>query len=116
MIRILNLFLSAAMLLVSLPSPVLAQAARVRITQPIDESQLQRLARNTHPLARSEFESGAAPADLALEHMQLVLTPSAERQQALASFLENVHNPASPQYHKWLTPQQFGENFGRRGR
>ncbi len=100
------------MLLVSLPSPILAQAARVRITQQIDENQLQRLARNTHPLARSEFESGAAPANLALEHMQLVLTPSAERQQALAAFLENVHNPASPQYHKWLTPQHFGESFG----
>ena len=112
MFRHLDFLLSAALLLSTFGAPVLAQDARSRITQSIDEDRLQRLARNTHPLARSEFESGAAPADLALEHMQLVLTASLERQQALVSFLESVHDPASPSYHKWLTPQQFGESFG----
>ena len=34
------------------------------------------------------------------------------RQQALAQYLSDVQNPASPNFHKWLTPAQFGSTFG----
>jgi subtilase family serine protease len=30
----------------------------------------------------------------------------------LKSLLAQLHNPASPQFHHWLTPAQFGERFG----
>ncbi len=100
--------MTAALLV--LPAAVSAQ--RSRITAPIDESNLQRLPHNVHPLAQSRFDHGPAPAGLPMEHMQLLLMPSTEKQGSLAAFLDNAHNPASPQYHKWLTPQQFGETYG----
>jgi hypothetical protein len=83
-----------------------------RILSPIDENRLVHLARNTHPLARSEFDRGAAPDSLALDRMLLVLTLSPDRQQALTTFLAAQQDKASTQYHKWLTPQQFGARFG----
>ena len=30
----------------------------------------------------------------------------------LGALLKAQHDPASPSYHKWLTPQQFGQRFG----
>ncbi|MBV8863816.1 MAG: peptidase S53, partial [Acidobacteriaceae bacterium] len=104
--------LLTAALLVLLRLPASSQVARSRITNPIDESRLERLPRNTHPLARPEFDQGAAPVDLPMNRMLLVLTPSVDRQQALVEFLKSQQAKGSAQYHKWLTPQQYGQQFG----
>jgi subtilase family serine protease len=47
-----------------------------------------------------------------MNHLQLVLRPSALRTATLEALIANQHNPKSPQFQKWLTPQQFGEQFG----
>jgi hypothetical protein len=44
--------------------------------------------------------------------MLLTLQRSAERETALRRFLQEAHTPGSPSYHKWLTPEQFGELYG----
>lgn len=90
----------------ALPSP------RVRITQAIDETQLTRLTGNTHPLARPEFDSGAAAPSMMMHRMLLVLTRAPEQDAALQQFLMDLHDTSSPNYHRWLTPQQFGQQFG----
>lgn len=83
-----------------------------RITQPIDESNLTTLKGNTHPLARPEFDQGPAPANLPLNRMLLVLTRSPEQEAALDALLDQQQDKASPNYHAWLTPEQFGQQFG----
>lgn len=85
---------------------------QARITQALDESQREVLVGNMHPLARPEFDRGIAPTDLPMERMLLVLTRSAEQEAALEALLVAQQNPSSSQYHQWLTPQQFGEEFG----
>src|SRR5579875_1467882 len=82
------------------------------ITQAISGSSLQRLVGNTHPLARAEFDQGVAPSDLPMNRMILVLNRSAEQEAALEKLLADQQDPSSPQYHQWLTPQQFGQQFG----
>ncbi len=47
-----------------------------------------------------------------LAHLQLVLKPSAQRQAALETLSAQQHDPSSPNFHKWLTPAQFGTTFG----
>jgi pseudomonalisin len=47
-----------------------------------------------------------------MEHMLLTLLPDAAQQDALNQLLEAQHNPESPYYHQWLTPEQYGERFG----
>jgi hypothetical protein len=83
-----------------------------RITKPVDEANLVTLKGNTHPLARPEFDLGPAPANLPLNRMLLVLSRSPEEEAALQSFLDQQQDKSSPNYHNWLTPEQFGQQFG----
>lgn len=92
--------------------PSATTAAGPLITQPINESQLTTLKGNTHPLARPEFDLGTAPASLPMERMLLVLKRSPQQESMLRTLLDNQQDKHSPSYHKWLTPQQFGQQFG----
>ena len=67
---------------------------------------------NTHPLARPEFDRGTAPSFLPMERVLLVLKRSPEREAALQEFLAEQVDKSSPNYHRWLTPEQFGQQFG----
>ncbi len=107
-----SFFLSACA--ISLVSGDFAKAAQAPtlVTSAINEGQMVEVKRSVHPAARTEFDQGAAPDNLPLERMLLVLKRSPERQAALDQFLNEVQQPSSPSYHKFLTPQQFGEQFG----
>ncbi len=87
-------------------------APRPLITQPVDETQMTVLKGNTHRLARPEFDLGTAPATLPMQRMLLVLRRSPEQEAALRKLLDDQQDKASPSYHKWLTPEQFGQQFG----
>jgi len=89
-----------------------AQTGRARIAQPVDSRRVVTLAHNTHPWARAEFDRGAAPADLPMERMLLVLRRSPEQESALADLLDRQQDAGSPEYHRWLTPAEFGARFG----
>lgn len=82
------------------------------ITQPVNEQQLTLLKGNTHPLARPEFDRGTAPATLPMQRMLLVLKRSPEQESALAKLLDDQQDKSSPNYHKWLTPAEYGKQFG----
>lgn len=89
-----------------------AAAPAVRIVNPIDESQLVTLKGTVHPLANARNDRGAAPDSLQLGRMHLVLTRSASQETALQQLIGEMHTPGTPSYHKWLTPDQFGKQFG----
>ncbi|HUK16082.1 MAG TPA: S53 family peptidase [Bryobacteraceae bacterium] len=100
----------------ALLSPALfAQTSRpIRplIVEPIDESRLQTLKGNTRPEATAQNDAGAVPGDLAMDHMQLLMRRGAAQEQALAQAIDQLHNPSSPTFHKWLTPAQFAQQYG----
>jgi len=87
-------------------------AQRPLITEAIDESRLTILKGNTHPLARQEFDLGTADGALPLRRVLLVLKRSDEQESALRKLLDDQQDKNSPSYHKWLTPEKFGEQFG----
>lgn len=78
----------------------------------IDDSDTVILPGNVHPLARPEFDSGRAPSSLPMERMILVLKRGADRQAELDRFLSSFHEPSSPYFHQWLSPEEFGNRFG----
>ena len=82
------------------------------ITQPIDEAKLVVLTGNTHPLARAKYDQGPAPSSLAMDRMMLVLKTTSTQGAALETLLAQQQNRSSANYHKWLTPQEFGAQFG----
>jgi subtilase family serine protease len=102
----------AMILFVSTYTRAQANHARSLITQAVDDSKLTVLKGNTHPLARTEFDRGAAPADLPMDRMLLVLKRSPEQEAALEQLITEQGDKSSPNFHKWLTPQQFGQEFG----
>src|SRR6266853_1538077 len=83
-----------------------------RITQAVDENNLVVLKGNVHPLARVEFDQGAVADEQPLNRMLLLLQRSADQESALRQLLDDQQNKSSPNYHAWLTPEQFGKQFG----
>ena len=89
-----------------------AQSAKSRIKQPLDDRIRITLPGNVHPLARPQYDQGAVPDSLPAERMFLLLVRPPERESALQQFLQDVHTQGTPSYHKWLTPEKFGELYG----
>ncbi len=83
-----------------------------RIKTAVDERRTVLLTGNRHPLARPDFEVGVAVPDLPMERMILVLQPDAAQQSTLETLLTALHDPNSPEYHHWLTPETFAGRFG----
>ena len=103
-------FLAFALALV-FASTLCAQVGPRIVGRP-DNSALVRIPGSTHPLVAVAREIGRAPESLPMERMLLQLTSSPEQQAALEQLLADQQDPASPRYHAWLTPEQFGEQFG----
>src|SRR6266481_7962460 len=87
-------------------------AVAARITQAIDETQLVRLHDNVHPLARPEFDQGIVSDATPMNRILLLLQRSPEQQAALSKFMDEQLSKDSPNFHNWLTPEQFGKQFG----
>ncbi len=87
-------------------------SAQPQITQPVDEQTLTSLSGNTHPMARAQFDQGPAPLGLPMERMLLVLKRSPVQESALRALVDNQQDKSSSSYHKWLTPDEFGQQFG----
>ncbi len=49
---------------------------------------------------------------LASRRLQLAIGLPLRNQEALGAFLQQLYDPTSPQYHHYLTPEQFTEMFG----
>jgi subtilase family serine protease len=67
---------------------------------------------NLHPAATASADRGKADDSLFLEHMVLVLKRSDSQRVALQKYLDDQHNPRSSDYHRWLTPEEYGARFG----
>ncbi len=94
----------------SLTGALLAQPDRLR--GPIDNSRTVVLDGHVPPRARTEFDQGPVAASFPVPSVTIYLKPSASQHTALQQLLANQQNPASPDYQKWLTPEQYADRFG----
>ena len=67
---------------------------------------------SVHRLATAANEVGRASPTLPMERMILLLRHRAGADEELERFLAEQLDPASPNYHHWLTPEEFGARFG----
>jgi subtilase family serine protease len=106
-------FLSSVFLLSALGGLVWAQTeAGSRITQPVDDRVRVTLEGNVHPLAQARFDLGAVADSFPAARMLLILGRSPEKESELQQFLLDAHRPGTPNFHHWLTPQQFAAVYG----
>jgi len=90
-------------------------AANGQVSRPaavLGETQLVTLTGNIHPLARAEYDMGPVDAETRLDRMILELQPSATQQAELDLLVEEQQDAASPLYHQWLKPAEYGARFG----
>jgi trimeric autotransporter adhesin len=87
-------------------------APATRIVNPIDESQLVTLKGSVHPLATAKNDRGTAADSTPLERIHLRLKRSQSQEATLQQLIGQLHTPGNASYHKWLTPDQFGKQFG----
>ena len=88
-----------------------AQTPTVRIQNEINNSEMVQLKGQTN--ARSSgLDVGRLPANSKLSGVSIIFSRSVEQQAALEKLLAAQKDPASAQYHHWLTPEEFGARFG----
>jgi Pro-kumamolisin, activation domain len=103
----------AALILSILTLPAISRAAapdRI-VTTPVSGRTVT-LARSVHPKVQPQYDRGPLDPSRQLSSMSLVISPSPSQQQALDLLLAQQQDPKSPNYHKWLTPQQYADRFG----
>jgi subtilase family serine protease len=83
-----------------------------RILSAIDNSQTVALRGSASPKAKPQFDLGPVEPSMELAYVTLQVNPSPVQQAALERLLAEQQDPASPNYHNWLTPEQFAERFG----
>ena len=101
--RIIRIFLLLPCALVAQPD---------RITVPIDARRTVVLRGNVHPMAQPRFDQGPVEPAFRLGYITLMLKKTDAQQAALEQLLQQQQDPASPNYHDWLTPEQYADRFG----
>ena len=89
-----------------------APVVPARVTRTVDEGNRVPLHGNVHPMARPEFDRGPVADSEPASRMSLLLQRSADQETALRQLLEQQQDKTSPNYHKWVTPDQFGKQYG----
>src|SRR6266851_6279181 len=82
-----------------------------RVMRAPDNTARVTLSGNVHPLARAENSRGAVQDSLAMPRILLLLKRSDQQEAALQSLMEAQQDKSSPNYHAWLTPDQFGKQL-----
>jgi subtilase family serine protease len=97
----------------SFPAKTFAKYSSIgRIKGIIDDNDTVVLRGNVHPLALPKYDIGAANPSMPAKQMMLSLRLTPEKQAALDRLLAEQHDPVSPNFHHWLTPEEVGERFG----
>ena len=89
-----------------------AATVRDRITLPVDVNRTTTLTGNVQRQAQPQFDRGPVDPAMPMRHMVLIVQPSSVQQGELDQLLADRQNPSSPQYRRWLSPEEFGDRFG----
>lgn len=105
---------ASALLLAALSASPFLHAAVLpnRLSRSAAATAPQEMPQGVSPRVKSSTLLGHLSGDVPMQSMSLVLAPTAAQSAALDQLLADQQNPASPSYHQWLTPAQFGAQFG----
>ena len=89
-----------------------AQSKKILVTQPVNNNVTVTLAGNTRPEVNPVLKTAAVATNQKLDHLLLLLKRPAALDAQLTAFIDELHDPKSPNFHKWISAAQFGEQFG----
>jgi len=105
-------FLAVAAFALSVSFASQAQTKPRLVTQKIDNNVRFTLAGNTRPEAIAKNDIGEADPDVQMDDMLLLLQRPPALEAQLEQYIDDLHNPASPNYHQWLSAAQLGAIYG----
>src|SRR4051812_12703685 len=82
-------------------------AERNRVTGRIDNQKRVFLSGHLHPKAVAENDEGPVPASMTMPRVTLSLKASETQQAELDRLLAAQQDPSSPEYRRWLTPEEY---------
>jgi len=104
--------LSLALLIASVFSSLSFAAQQDRISGSLSSGENHVLKGNIRHQARPEFDQGRVDPGMQLGTITLQTAPTAAQESAIKLLLAQQQDRKSPNYHKWLTPEQYADRFG----
>jgi hypothetical protein len=85
-----------------------------RVTAPVNDGERTVLRGHVLPAVKSASarDVGRVAPQTVFNHMIMVLKASPEQDHALETLIGQQVDKGSPNYHRWLQPEEFGERFG----
>jgi subtilase family serine protease len=91
------------------PSSNISPSPAIQITQAINPAQMTPMQTNVRPEATAANDLGAVADDFPMDHMLLLLHRPDAQEQALEQLMSEQLDQNSPNFHNWLTAEQFGQ-------
>ena len=104
--------IAVSALAISLIGAGAACAQAVRAPEVSGTAEVRALPNHVPSWANDSNFAQSVPAEQTVGPMTMVLARHADRQEAYENLLDDQQNPASPEYHQWLTPSEIGDRFG----
>ncbi len=108
----LSAFVAASVVLLLAASGQPQKISRDRILRQVDSTQMAALKGTAHPIAKRAVEAGRLSTERQLGRMTLTFRLSPTQHADLQELLREQQDRSSPNYHKWLTPEQYAARFG----
>ncbi|HEV2578790.1 MAG TPA: S53 family peptidase [Acidobacteriaceae bacterium] len=89
-----------------------AQQPQARLSTAIANTSRATLVGSQPPRAHLAHDAGAVDPATPLQSITMYFSRTSQQQSDLDALIAAQQNPASPQYHQWLTPAEFGSRFG----
>jgi subtilase family serine protease len=83
-----------------------------RVKGALANGQTVKLTGNVHRKALPEFDQGPVDPALRLGTITLLTVPTASQQTSLRQVVAQQQDSTSANFHKWLTPEQYADDFG----
>jgi subtilase family serine protease len=103
-------FLQSVLISCILAGVVSAQPRLIRGS--IQDKERVRMTGHVHPRATAENDAGALDPSDSLPAITLVFRQTAQQQADLDRLLTAQQDPSSPDYHRWLSPEEYADRFG----
>src|SRR5260370_11150386 len=85
---------------------------QARIVEAVQSDRAVTLRGNVHPMARPANDRGLLADQQPITKIHVLLQRSAAQETALQQLMAQQLDPGSPKFHAWVTPQEFGQQFG----
>lgn len=101
---------SSCLLLLS--ASLFAAQVEDRIKHRIDPSVTAVVGGNVHPFAKRQNDGGRLNASFKVSRVTMMFKMTDSQRAALNDLMQQQQDPQSPNYHRWLSPEEYAARFG----